>query len=231
MYTQSFDVMGFLRDALALTDAGYRLFNAGSHLIAISIMLPATFMAGMTLPLLTNSLLRAGHGENAIGRIYAANTLGAIVGIALAINLLMPLLGVKGLIVAGGLVDIAAGCVLLMRFGPRGIAWRKYAIGVAGAFGEPLAATIPSHEESDESEDDDGKDRSCDQPEPDGLVRERVGDRTRLRAGSALLENQVEDDRRREQGKDGRHDHRTEPHDDIECRPQPRLDGPARSAV
>lgn len=116
MYTQSFAAMGFLRDALALTDQGYSLFNVGSHVIAMAIMLPATFMAGMTLPLLTNGLLRAGYGERAIGRIYAANTLGAIVGIVLAINILMPIAGVKNLIVAGALVDILAGFVLLARF-------------------------------------------------------------------------------------------------------------------
>ena len=41
-------------------------------------MLPATLLAGMTLPLITGALLRGGAGERAIGQVYAANTLGAI---------------------------------------------------------------------------------------------------------------------------------------------------------
>ena len=76
MYTRSFEAMGFLRNALSLSDQGYLLFNIGSHLIAVAIMVPATFMAGMTLPLITNALLRSGYSEGAIGRVYAANTLG-----------------------------------------------------------------------------------------------------------------------------------------------------------
>ena len=35
------------------------------------IMLPVTFFAGMTLPVLTNALMRQGSGEKAIGTIYS----------------------------------------------------------------------------------------------------------------------------------------------------------------
>ena len=49
-------------------------------------MIPATFCAGMTLPLLTHELMRRGAGERAIGTIYSANTLGAIVGVLLTIH-------------------------------------------------------------------------------------------------------------------------------------------------
>ncbi len=44
-------------------------------------MLPATFCAGMTLPLITRTLMRGAAGERAIGAVYAANTLGSIVGV------------------------------------------------------------------------------------------------------------------------------------------------------
>lgn len=60
-------------------------------------MLPATFMANMTLPLMTHALLRNGN-EAAIGVIYGANTVGAIFGVELlAVHVLMPTVGVKGI--------------------------------------------------------------------------------------------------------------------------------------
>ena len=45
------------------------------------MMLPTTVCAGMTLPLLTRKLMNSG-GEQAVGAVYAANTLGAIIAVA-----------------------------------------------------------------------------------------------------------------------------------------------------
>ena len=61
-----------------------------------AIMFPATFCAGMTLPVLTYALMRRGMGEKAIGTIYSVNTAGAIAGVLLTVHVLMPLIGVKG---------------------------------------------------------------------------------------------------------------------------------------
>jgi len=100
-------------NALARTESGYRLFLLSSHGIALAIMFPATFCAGMTLPLSTKALL--GYGEKAIGAVYAANTLGSIVGVFAAAHVGMPLLGLKGLISAGAALDVSLGLVLLWR--------------------------------------------------------------------------------------------------------------------
>ena len=54
-------------------------------------MVPTTFLAGMTLPLFTHVLMRGREGEKAIGRVYSANTLGAIVGVLFAVHIGMPL--------------------------------------------------------------------------------------------------------------------------------------------
>ena len=115
LYGQLFDVMRMLIQGLAKSEAGYTLFLLGSHGIALVIMIPATFCAGMTLPLITHSLLRAGHGERAIGRVYAANTLGSIIGVWLAAHLGMPLLGLKWALIIGALLDVCLGLVLLYR--------------------------------------------------------------------------------------------------------------------
>src|SRR6201988_3499095 len=87
-------------------EEAYPLFNLFSHAIAFSVMLPATFFAGMTLPLFTHVLLRGGHGERAIGQVYSANTLGAIAGLLLAVHVLVPEAGMKLAVVIGAAADI-----------------------------------------------------------------------------------------------------------------------------
>ena len=75
-YNLTFDFMSWFLGAFARTLSGYVGFNLLSQLIAALIMIPATFCAGMTLPLLTHELMRRGAGERAIGTVYSANTLG-----------------------------------------------------------------------------------------------------------------------------------------------------------
>jgi hypothetical protein len=60
-------------------------------------------------------LMRRGSGERAIGTIYSANTLGAIVGVLLSIHVLMPLVGVKGVILAGAGIHLALGLSAMKR--------------------------------------------------------------------------------------------------------------------
>ena len=113
VYAASFGWIGDLVSGLTADDAGYRIFNLGRYGVALAVMLPSTVLAGMTLPLITNTLLRVGSGERAIGWVYACNTAGAIVGVMLAGLVLMPWLGLKGMLVAGGGLDMALGVGLL----------------------------------------------------------------------------------------------------------------------
>jgi predicted membrane-bound spermidine synthase len=115
IYSNAFSWVGFLVDSLARTDGGYVLFNVGTALIAVLIMVPTAFFAGTTLPLFTVTLLRDGQGESSIGRVYAWNTIGAIVGVLAAIHLLIPLFGIKLAMIAAAGIDIAIG-VLLLRY-------------------------------------------------------------------------------------------------------------------
>ena len=119
VYDFTFGLMEALMRGLAKNDLGYALFNLAGGAIAALVMLPATFCAGMTLPLITGALLRDGAGEAAVGRVYAANTFGAIAGVVLAVHVGLPLLGIKGALVAGCLVDAALGLILLGMFGTR----------------------------------------------------------------------------------------------------------------
>ncbi len=113
VYANCFELMGWIMKSLPRTEQGYTLFNLAGHGVALLVMFPATFCAGMTLPLITQALLKGGSGEKSIGAVYAANTLGAIAGVLLATHLGMPLLGLKGLVSAGAAVDLGLGVALL----------------------------------------------------------------------------------------------------------------------
>ncbi|AVO41342.1 fused MFS/spermidine synthase [Simplicispira suum] len=113
VYANAFSWVGWLMGSLAKSDGGYALFNLGTATIAIAIMLPAAFFAGTTLPLFTVTLLREGLGERAIGRVYAWNTLGSIVGVFAAIHLLIPTLGLKLTLCVAAVLDIGIGLFLL----------------------------------------------------------------------------------------------------------------------
>ena len=113
VYLASFNWMADLMAAFAKTPQGYALFSIGRYALCLAVMLPATFCAGMTLPLITRVLVGGGVGERAIGQVYGVNTLGSIVGAGLAGLVLMPLLGLKWLLIAGASIDIALGIALL----------------------------------------------------------------------------------------------------------------------
>ncbi|MBF0180090.1 MAG: spermidine synthase [Magnetococcales bacterium] len=122
LYGHAFHLMEWLLSVLTRDRTGYLLFNLASHGIAMAIMFPAAFCAGMTLPLITRVLMAEGSGEKEIGRVYGINTLGAILGILFTVHLALPLLGVKGALMSGAALDIGLG-LLLVPPGWRRVAW------------------------------------------------------------------------------------------------------------
>ena len=114
VYMASFGWTVALVDALDLTERGYQAFTLARYAICLAVMLPSTFCAGITLPLITRVLVTAGGGERSVGRVYGVNTFGSIAGVVLAALVLLPLLGVKTLLIVGATVDMALGVVLLM---------------------------------------------------------------------------------------------------------------------
>lgn len=118
-YSGSFGFMKFTEETLSRTDTGYLLFNLYSYGLSMLIMLPATIFAGMTLPLITFILLKGSIGEKSIGRVYSVNTIGSIVGVIVGYLFIMPVMGLKFVIISGGAIDIILGIVLLLSSGNR----------------------------------------------------------------------------------------------------------------
>jgi spermidine synthase len=84
-------------------------------LLAILALAPATVLMGATLPTLTRFL---STGQATIGRafqqLYAANTIGAIVGTAVAGFALIEVLGLTGALLVGAACSATAGVVALL---------------------------------------------------------------------------------------------------------------------
>jgi spermidine synthase len=110
------DVLEFIRwmmQATARTNPGYAVVTTAGFLASMIVMFPTAFCAGMSLPLATHALTRRGLGEASIGRLYAANTAGCIVGAAFATHIGMEWLGVKNLTGLGAFVDVAVALLIL----------------------------------------------------------------------------------------------------------------------
>jgi spermidine synthase len=116
LYLASFGWTATLLDALSRNDSGYVLFTVARYALCLAIMLPATICAGMTLPLITRTLMVSGGGERAIGTVYSVNTIGSIVGVVLAGLALLPLVGLKTTLMLGAVLDMGLGVFLVVRF-------------------------------------------------------------------------------------------------------------------
>jgi spermidine synthase len=98
--------------AVGLEDAPQLLavIRLGLALLALA---PATILMGATLPTLTRHLSSNSHLSQSFGRLYAANTIGAIIGTLAAGLVLIELLGLTGALVVGAACSAIAGVVAL----------------------------------------------------------------------------------------------------------------------
>lgn len=142
LYPGALELMRWTMQAVSRNDAGYVVVTLVGFAASLLVMFPAAFCAGMTLPLATHALTARGHGEAAIGRVYAANTAGCILGAVLATHVGMEALGVKGITGAGAALDAAAGGLLLLALRRGSASRRLAAVSVAAlAIGVGIFAT------------------------------------------------------------------------------------------
>ena len=127
LYEYLFFLQGHIRLSLPRSDSGYLLYGLSGFLLAILMMAGPTICSGMTLPLLTRMAISE-SGERALGSIYAWNSLGSIVGVVIASQIFLPVLGLKLSIGVGALVALCLALMFLRKHAPQ-----RWNIGLATA--------------------------------------------------------------------------------------------------
>lgn len=114
-------------------------------LASAAVLLPPAFLMGGVFPLAA-AVFQRGLGDlgSRIGRLYAVNTVGAVLGSLLAGFVLAPLAGPawSAVVVAAG--GVVAGAVVLWLAGERRGAWGRWTLGGAGAAAVLVAAADPT---------------------------------------------------------------------------------------
>jgi spermidine synthase len=122
--------------------------------MSFSLVLIPTVLVGMTFPLvgkiMVTNLKRTGED---VGKVYAVNTVGNIVGALLPAFVLITVLGINKGILAMAVVNVAIGMVLIAYGRAQLPRWRYFALGgiaalVAMVAGVPLTSQFSSDTEN-----------------------------------------------------------------------------------
>jgi spermidine synthase len=103
-------VYGWLWRELRLS---FSVFSVLRLMVAGAILLVPTMLLGATLPALAESLARRDGRRLGAEWLYTVNLAGAVLGVALAGFVLMPLLGVWGTVLAGAAINVAVAALVL----------------------------------------------------------------------------------------------------------------------
>ena len=120
-------------------------FVALAQLVAsVLALLPTTLLIGATFPCAVAACARApAHIGQDVGRLYAVNTLGAIVGAVLAGFVLVPGLGVHASIKVGIVINLALAALLGVPW-PRPVTGWRWGLGGAALAIAAAVAFIPA---------------------------------------------------------------------------------------
>lgn len=109
---------------LARRDEAYPLYQGLQALICFAVMFVPTVCLGMTLPLVsrlaTQEMSQTGR---CVGRVFAVNTLGTVLGAAVTGLWLMPALGLARTFAVGVMLNALIGVMILGRRIP-GLSWK-----------------------------------------------------------------------------------------------------------
>ncbi|MFN8672800.1 MAG: fused MFS/spermidine synthase [Candidatus Sericytochromatia bacterium] len=115
-YLSNIANMTFMRN-----NYGYIAYSVFKYLLCVLIMFPTTFLAGMTLPIITYYLFYFTKNEKYTGNVYGWNTIGAILGAISTGLFLIPIFQLKNTLLIGGIIDIVLGLILLFYFSTKNI--------------------------------------------------------------------------------------------------------------
>jgi len=114
------------------SDPGFLL--AVQIVVSSGLMLGPTLLIGVTFPCAAGLRVRDREQTGLeVGRLYAANTAGAVVGAASAGLLLIPWLGVQNTVKAGAVLHLAAAMVVVAGAFGALAAWQRVAAGAVAA--------------------------------------------------------------------------------------------------
>jgi spermidine synthase len=102
-------------------------------LLAVSAMLAPTLLIGASFPCAVGVVARAARTVGLdVGRLYAVNTLGAIIGTVLAGFVLIPWVGAQSSVKLAVVVNLVVGVALVLLAAPTLRAWQSAAAAVLG---------------------------------------------------------------------------------------------------
>lgn len=136
-------VPGWLRDLLVAHQHDPRAILTGELGIVALVLFPATFLLGAVFPLAARVVhLERESGGLAIGRAYAVNTVGTVIGAAVAGLVLLPAIGSLAALEAAAWTHVGLGAALGLaapgRWGARiSVAAAVVALGVAVRLAAP----------------------------------------------------------------------------------------------
>lgn len=116
LYKPFFALMNNWHLVVKKTEASYLYWQQFKYALSILLMCPASFFAGMTLPLIICVLINKTGNEKFTGYSYGINTLGAIGGAVIGSFIILPTLQLKYTIALGGLIDIVIGLLLIFNY-------------------------------------------------------------------------------------------------------------------
>ncbi|MGA2265973.1 MAG: fused MFS/spermidine synthase [Phycisphaerae bacterium] len=112
--------------------------------VVFAVMLVPTVLMGLAFPLATRAYVSATSGiSRSVGSLYAANTVGSILGSFLGGFVLIPLLGLQRTILVAVGINIVVGCAILLWSPLVSRGRRVAAAAVSAAMAVALAWTLP----------------------------------------------------------------------------------------
>lgn len=137
-------VPGMLRDLLVSHHRDPRAILTGELGIAALVLLPAALLLGAAFPLAARLVHREGEsGGHAIGRAYAVNTAGTVVGAAGAGLFLLPALGSFPTLAAAAWTHVALGVGLALA-APGGLVPRLAVAAMVAVLGAAMRVASPA---------------------------------------------------------------------------------------